>query len=160
MVSRIRVPGVPADFRVPPGWPQPTDAWIRANALWSPPTGWRPRPDVPPAPAGWGYWVPNPLWKRVAYGQIPAGRVRRFGFSTIVNVVLVACIALAAVTRIPLFGTAAFLIAITCVAATIVQEIKRSRYDRLLLAEFAVAADRERTRRLTREYQRYLVDAA
>jgi hypothetical protein len=53
---------VPADFRVPRGWPTPTDKWVRDNAFWQPAAGWSPPEAAAAAPDGWEFWTPNKLW--------------------------------------------------------------------------------------------------
>jgi collagen type III alpha len=37
-------------FNPPPGWPPAPDGWV-------PPDGWTPPSNLPPAPAGWQWWV-------------------------------------------------------------------------------------------------------
>jgi hypothetical protein len=40
-------------FNVPPNWPKPPLGW-------EPPADWAPDPSLPPAPAGWVFWLPAP----------------------------------------------------------------------------------------------------
>jgi len=48
----VSVPGF--RFNAPPGWPPPPPGW-------SPPEGWLPDPAWPVAPAGWQFWIPDPV---------------------------------------------------------------------------------------------------
>jgi hypothetical protein len=150
------VPGVPADFRLPRGWPTPTDKWVRENAFWQPPPGWTPVAGARAAPEDWSYWVPNTLWTRVAAPR--SGSIAPF--VRIANWLVIVYIAarvaglflgnppaLAAIALIPMIG------AIVCF---VTYGVLRRRLTRQLMVEFAVLAQRGRTERLTKEYQRYL----
>ena len=154
--KRIRVPGVPADFCVPPGWPSPTDKWIRDNALWQPPAGWTPVPNAAAAPPEWRYWVPNRLWSQTtgAYYRSIAIWARLSNWS--------AALWLVAFAASAFFGFSPMLriIGLSAVAASvalfIVHESLKVRISKKLLAQFAIVAQHGRQQRLTREYQRYL----
>lgn len=56
-------------FRTPPGWPTPSAAWVDLYQGAEPAAGWTPADDLPPAPAGWVFWVPTrPLRRSVSRG--------------------------------------------------------------------------------------------
>ncbi|NLP82808.1 hypothetical protein HF576_03015 [Microbacterium sp. CFH 90308] len=155
----IRVPNVAADFRVPPGWPAPTNAWIRANAFWNPPEGWVPLDHLRPAPTGWKYWRPNPTWNRMSarlFGRVNA--LRRVGdWLVIVWIVLL-------IVRLSLPPLAALnVLSITCalaaLACLIIAEGLRARQTRSAMKRIASVALEEREKRLVRNYQKYLLEA-
>lgn len=159
MARRIRVAGVPADFRVPRGWPTPTDRWIRANAFWVPPVDWTPLPEVPPAPHRWTFWTPNPLWNTTRAHVYSSLRVWTW--------VGVAGFVLGVLTRVWAFAgdppremlTAAGLVTFALLATSLIgYAAGHRRLTQRALAQHAVAAAEGRTQRLTREYQRYLLD--
>ena len=154
--KRIRVPGVPADFRVPPGWPSPTDKWIRDNAMWQPPAGWTPAPNVVAAPSGWHYWVPNKLWSQTTgayYSSIAIWARLSNWCAALWLVAFAASVFLGFSPMLRLIGWSA---AVASLALIIVHEWLKARMSKKLLAQFAIVAQRGRERRLTREYQRYL----
>lgn len=155
----IRLPNVAADFRVPPKWPQPTDAWIRANLFWEPPEGWVPIDGLPPAPPGWKFWRPNPTWHRVS-----APLFRRVDMIRRVAVAVMVIFLVVVVTRFALptnslfvwLSSACALAGLTCL---IVSEVLRSRTTRAAINRITIAAAEERHKRVVREYQRYLREA-
>lgn len=159
MARRIRVAGVPADLRVPRGWPAPTDRWIRTNAFWVPPADWTPMPGVRPAPANWTFWVPNRLWEQTREAVYRPLRVW--------NRVVIAGVALSILLRVwvamtvPPTGVTT-LIWVVWLLAMIIGFVgyitHRRRLTQRALARHAILAAEGRTQRLTREYQRYLVD--
>ncbi len=158
--KRARVPGLPADFRVPRGWPTPTDRWLRENALWVPPAGWAPLPDTPPAPVGWRFWSPNKLWRVIA-GQYYTGIAWMRRTANWLGVLwIVAAVAAAVVHGSLLFSGIAAIALLAGVVLEIRFRVRVHRITVALLAGFAVVADRERTARLTTAYQSYLRDAA
>jgi hypothetical protein len=160
VTKRVRVPGVPVDFRVPRGWPTPTDRWIRENVLWSPPPGWTPLPGAPSAPSGWQYWTPNDQWSTfTATYYRPIRKWNRTAnwlgvlwiVATVAGIVYPASIPFHAVAVVALLAGVGFALAYQALDA---------RTTRDILANLAIVADQERARRLTRAYQRYLTDAA
>ena len=159
-VRKVRVPGVPADFRVPPGWPTPTDRWVRANAFWQPPAGWVPLPDTRPAPDGWRYWDPNPEWDRryaANYRDIAVwGRVPNV-LAVVWLLIVVASFFAPEVAALAILGWLALLAAFGCL---IVHEVLRRRITQRALSYLAGVAADARGKNLIREYQRYLMDAA
>mgnify|MGYP003582515305 CR=1 FL=1 len=151
---RVRVPGVPVDFRVPAGWPTPTDRWIQDNVFWQPVSGWTPRSELQPAPEGWRYWSPNPEWRGAT---APAYRFTRV-WARVAALLGIPCIVLVVVALfagIPLvvqvFGWVVGAIAISCL---VVYGIVRRRITHRVLMEAALIAAQERRERLIREYQR------
>jgi hypothetical protein len=154
------VPGVPADFRVPPGWPTPTDRWVRANTFWQPPAGWAPLPDTPAAPDGWRYWDPNPEWDRryaANYRHIAVwGRVPNV-LAVVWLLLVVASFFAPEVVAFALLGWLALLAAFGCL---VVHEVLRRRITKRALTYLAGVAADARGKNLIREYQRYLMDAA
>ncbi len=158
-VRRIRVAGVPADFRVPRGWPSPTDKWVRENVFWQPPPGWAPLSDLRPAPVDWVYWTPNPLLPRIAARPFRAiaGWMR---MSNVLALAFLVALAGAAVTGHPALRTLGTCFAAAAVVCVLVHESLRARTTRRLVIEFALVAERGRSERLTKEYQRYLTAAA
>jgi hypothetical protein len=159
-VRKVRVPGVPADFRVPPGWPTPTDRWVRANTFWQPPAGWAPLPDTPAAPDGWRYWDPNPEWDRryaANYRHIAVwGRVPNV-LAVVWLLLVVASFFAPEVVAFALLGWLALLAAFGCL---VVHEVLRRRITKRALTYLAGVAADARGKNLIREYQRYLMDAA
>lgn len=159
MSRRIRVAGVPADFRVPRGWPTPTDRWIRTNAFWVPPLGWTPLPDLKPAPRHWTYWSPNPLWHKTRGAAYRGLRV----WSRLTWIVLLGSAAAgwwARTVQAPApVTTSLSILTATLIVVSLIGYIAtyRSATSRAL-AQHAVVAAEGRTKRLTREYQRYLLD--
>ncbi|WP_137766537.1 hypothetical protein [Curtobacterium sp. SGAir0471] len=53
-------------FRTPPGWPTPSAAWTDLYEGAEPAAGWTPADGLPPAPAGWVFWVPTRELRRSA----------------------------------------------------------------------------------------------
>lgn len=152
--------GVPADFRVPRGWPTPTDKWIRENAFWQPPPGWSPTPTATAAPDGWEFWTPNKLWWQTtgaSYQSITLwGRLSNWlGY-----LFLVTLIGSAFIGPSPMLRLVGYSAALASIALLIVHESLKARLSKRLLAQFAVVAQRGRQERLTREYQRYLTAMA
>ena len=159
-VRKVRVPGVPADFRVPPGWPTPTDRWVRANTFWQPPAGWAPLPDTPAAPDGWRYWDPNPEWDRryaANYRDIAVWARVPNVLAVVWLLIVVAGFFAPEVVALAILGWLALLAAFGCL---IVHEVLRRRITRRALAYLAGVAADARGKNLIREYQRYLMDAA
>ena len=55
---------LPRVYNPPPGWDEELVSWQAANVGWAPPSAeWTPAspPGVRPAPAGWQFWVINPI---------------------------------------------------------------------------------------------------
>jgi hypothetical protein len=55
---------LPRVYNPPPGWDEELVSWQAANVGWAPPSaGWTPDspPGARPAPAGWQFWVINPI---------------------------------------------------------------------------------------------------
>ncbi len=158
-VRRIRVEGVPADFRVPRGWPTPTDKWVRENVFWQPPPGWAPLSDLRPAPVDWVYWTPNPLIAHVAARSFRAvaGWMR---MSNVLAVAFLVTIAGAAMTGQPALRMLGLGFAFASIVCVVVHHALHARITRRLVIEYAIVADRGRTERLTKDYQRYLTAAA
>lgn len=153
--KRIRVPGVPADFRVPPGWPVPTDRWIRENALWHPPNGWAPLPNIAPAPAQWRFWVPNELGRRVM-GRRFRSIAWMAGLASAGGYLFLALVILGAVLDVTELRLVAWGIGLGAVTLLVAHESVTSRRSARLLAEMTALAERGREERLKREYQHYL----
>jgi len=154
------VSGVPADFRVPPGWPVPTDRWVRANTFWQPPAGWMPISGIPPAPEGWRFWAPNPEWDRryaanyrsiAMWGRIP---------NVLAVVWLLTIVASFFVPENPAPAIAAWLALLAAFGCLVVHEVLRRRMTRRALTHLAGVAADARGKYLIREYQRYLVEVA
>lgn len=155
-VRRVRVPGVPADFRVPVGWPTPVDRWLRDNAFWQPPPGWTPRPALRPAPKHWQYWSPNPAWRTAAAPVFRSIRPWAQAASALGTVWLLLLL-VALLVGLPLVAiTIGGMAAVGAVACLVVYAILRSRLVRRVMAEAAIVAERERRERMMLEYQRYL----
>lgn len=156
---RIHVEGVPADLLIPRGWPIPTDKWIRDNALWHPPPGWTPVPNVSPAPAGWSFWTTNKLWWRVTAAHFQSIRLL-LRISNWLAFAWLAFIVASALLDSPAVRAVAIILMIASLTLVIVHEVRKARMAKTLIAEFAVVAQRGRHERLTREYQRYLTAMA
>nr|WP_274636519.1 hypothetical protein [Microbacterium bovistercoris] len=157
---RIRVPGVAADFRVPPGWTTPTDQWIRENAFWRPPAEWTPRDGLPLAPADWVFWLPNTHW--YATGTSMYRGVMRWQTSAawLALASILVTTASAFLSAFPLVRLAGTALGAAMLACLIVYTVLRARTTRRLFRQLESEADRRRSQRLTREYQRYLVTSA
>lgn len=156
---RIRVAGVRGDFRTPPGWPTPTDHWIRANTFWQPPTDWTPLPGLKPAPEGWRFWTTNETWEVAAsknYAPLH-GWIRSFKIAAFAST---ATFIAAFVLQLPELRLAAMLIFVIAIACLVVFQVRKRRMTIALLAHAMQGAERARAERLAREYQRYLVDAS
>lgn len=156
---RIRVAGVRGDFLTPRGWPTPTDEWIRANAFWQPPEGWVPRPGLKPAPQGWRFWTTNKTWETAAvkYYAPLQGWMRASNIAAVAAIAgWVGSIALQ-LGLLRLAAFAFFLIGFICL---MVFRAKKRRMTATLFSHVTVGAEHGRAERLTREYQRYLLDAA
>ena len=156
---RIRVAGVRGDFRTPPGWPTPTDGWIRANTFWQPPADWTPLPGLKPAPKNWRFWTTNKTWdaSTANYYAPLNGWLRAF------NIAAFACTAsfiAAFVLRFPELRLAATIFALIAFSCLVVFQVRRRRMTRELMAHATRGAERARAERLAREYQRYLLDAS
>ena len=152
---RVRVPGVPVDFRVPVGWPTPTDRWVQDNAFWRPSPGWTPRPGLQPAPKGWRYWSPNPGWRNATtpvYRSIrPWARASAIvGALSLIVVVLSLFAEISGVAQA--LGWTFGVVAATSVA---IYGMLRRRLTRVLMVEAAAVAEQARWQRMVREYQRY-----
>ena len=153
---RIRVPGVPADFRVPQGWPTPTDKWVRDNAFWQPPTGWTPLPSLPAAPENWVYWAPNRLWNQSMSGHFRSIAVWARASNWLGLVWLITLVAGPLIGYSPLLRVFGLTAGLTALALAVLHEGMKSRRTKRLMTEFAILAQRGRHERLIREYQRYL----
>lgn len=156
---RIRVTGVRGDFRTPPGWPTPTDHWIRLNTFWTPPAGWTPLPGVKPAPEGWQFWTTNKTWDVAAtrYYAPLGGWMRAFNIAAFAST---ATFIAAFVSQLPELRLAAmlfFVIAFTCL---VVFQARKRRMTAELMTHVTRGAERARAERLAREYQRYILDAS
>ena len=158
--KRIRVPGVPADFWVPPGWPTPTDKWIRDNAFWQPPSGWTPLPGTVMAPPEWRYWTPNKLWSQTTGAYYSAIGIWTSLANWAAAVWIVAFVASPFLGYPPTLRIVAWCAAIASLSFIVVHESLKARISKRLLAQFALMAQRGRQERLTREYQRYLTAMA
>lgn len=156
----MRVAGVPADFRVPRGWPTPTDQWVRANALWQPPIGWSPPQTSTPAPEGWEFWSPNKLWWQTTGAYYRPLAVWRRLSNGLGAVFIVTGLASAIIGPSPMLRLVAYSAALASLALLVVHEVLKARLSKRLLAQFAAVAQRGRTDRLTHEYQRYLTAMA
>lgn len=156
----IRVPGIPADLRIPRHWPTPTDKWVRDNAFWHPPAGWTPVPGKDPAPEGWTYWVANPLWSRAMAPHFRAIAALRRVANGLCVVWVAALIASPFLGYPPPLRALGLLAMLACSISFISYEVLRARTTKRLLQEFAVLAHRGRAERLTSEYQRYLTAVA
>ena len=157
---RIRVPGVPGDFRVPPGWPTPTDRWVRENVFWDPPADWRPLAGLRPAPPGWLFWEPNAMFMRLeaehfrpiaVWSRLSAGLLVLWIVALIADQLLGYPLALRAVALTAVLG------ALVCRG---IHAILQSLIRQGLTAEFAFVADRARTERMSIEYVRYRLAVA
>jgi len=155
----IRVAGVPGDFRVPRGWPVPTDRWIRTNAFWVPPEGWTPTPGLRPAPKGWGFWRVNSLWLKTSGHLYKRARAWSSCSFAAVVIALAARVvsSLADLEVLAIVAIAALLVALALQVTYLISYI---RITRRALRDCAEMAEESRHRRLTREYQRYLLDTA
>lgn len=158
--KRIRVSGVPADFRVPPGWPTPTDKWIRDNAFWQPPKGWTPIEKARAAPEGWRFWAPNELWQRSIGGRLRSVALLRTIANWLALVWLATLVVAFMLDYPPVLAVVGLTAAFSAFGLVIASEVLRTRKSKRLIAEFAVVAERGRRDRLTREYQRYLTAMA
>ncbi|WEK13886.1 MAG: hypothetical protein P0Y48_01350 [Candidatus Microbacterium phytovorans] len=158
MARTIRVAGVPADFRVPRGWPVPTDRWIRTNAFWVPPADWTPTTHLRPAPRGWRFWQPNPLWSQSQAQLYRRARIWLYAGFTLMLLGVGSRI-LGSVTRDDAFALLSFALLGVALASYIVHAVVWARITRGTLQRFAEIAEESRRRYLTREYQRYLLDA-
>jgi hypothetical protein len=160
---RIRVAGVTADFRVPRGWPTPTDRWVRENAFWQPPTGWAPIDGLRPAPPGWQFWQPNPAWRGVAGRYLEPARMwmRASTWFAAASVVVGLATLLLPVNGIPVApsGWLTVLVACAFLCAIVALGVRRRLMSRALTA-LTDMAEQSRTERLVKAYQRYLLDAA
>ncbi|BDV31254.1 hypothetical protein [Microbacterium terricola] len=156
---RIRVSGVRGDFRTPPGWPTPTDNWIRANTFWQPPAEWTPLPGLKPAPKGWQFWTTNRTWDNAAtkYYAPLNGWMRVFNIAAFAST---ATFIAAFIAHIPVLGLAAMLLFVFAFACLVVVHVRRRRMTAELITHATRGAERARAERLAREYQRYLVDAS
>lgn len=157
---RIRVAGVSADFRVPRGWPTPTDGWVRSNVFWQPPPGWTPRPDLPRASLDWRFWVPNEQWKAMSASRYRSATRWLYTAGAVALLHLAVRAGLASAV-LPDTATLALLpLALAAVACLVMFGLARRRATKHLLTELAVLAERKRAERLTREYQHYLLDGS
>lgn len=161
-MSVVRVPGVTADFRAPRGWPTPTDSWIRANAFWQPPAGWTPMEGVRPAPEGWRFWAPNPLWHRVNATHFrritPVRRAADILGYAVVLFVLLRWVLGPQQTVVLIVPT--YVAALAGVTCLVIFAVLRGRLTRDAVAAMTEGAAVERHQRLVREYQKYLSGVA
>lgn len=156
---RIRVAGVRGDFRTAPGWPTPTDHWIRANTFGTPPAGWTPLPGLKPAPHDWRFWTTNKTWDVAAtkYYAPLNGWMRAFHMAAFAST---ATFIAAVLTRLPELRLAAMLFFAMALACLVVHQVRRRRMTAELMTHVTRGVERARAERLAREYQRYLVDAS
>ena len=158
-MGKVRIPGLAADFRVPRGWPVPTDSWLRSNAFWDPPEGWVPLPGLPRAPAGWRFWQPNDQWQR---GNPALYRPTLIWLraSSVLGWLFLATLASSALLRLGGTDVVLWPVGVALLAAGsmcfVAGEVIRGRITRSAMVQIAVLAAAERERRLVREYQRYL----
>jgi hypothetical protein len=145
---------------VPPGWPTPTDKWIRDNAFWQPPTGWTPIEKVRAAPEGWQFWTTNKLWQRSIGDRLRSVVILRRIANWLALIWLATLVAAFLLDYPPLLRLVGFAAALSAFGLVVVSEVLRARKSKRLIAEFAVVAERGRRDRLTREYQRYLTAMA
>lgn len=153
-IARARVPGVPADFRVPRGWPTPNDQWVRENALWIPPPGWTPLPGLRPAPAGWRYWRPNRLWPIVARTHLSRSRTWWAVADGMLLLTLVCSVLAARVHGEGLTFAATQALAVATVVVMITAATVRWQAQRMAEVVFASLAAAGRLRRLEDECQK------
>ncbi len=158
MARTIRVAGVPADFRVPRGWPVPTDRWIRTNAFWVPPDDWTPTTYLRPAPRGWRFWQPNPLWTQSQAQLYRRARIWIYAGFTLMLVGVVLRV-VGSVVRDDAFALVSLTLFAAALACYITYAVVWARITRRTLHRFAEIAEDSRRQYLTREYQRYLLDA-
>lgn len=147
--------GVGADFLVPHGWPAPTDRWIRINALWQPPPGWTPLPDLPSAADGWRFWSPNRAWHVVnasAYAHL-GGWVHATTGALLAGFAGAAAARLLDLPLLYLVAAGALLVALGC---RVVHAVQRRRLTAVLFAAATFGAEHARRNRLVADYQRYL----
>lgn len=156
---RVHVEGVPADMLIPRGWPIPTDKWVRDNALWHPPPGWSPGPNVEPAPANWNFWTPNKLWWQITPAHFQSIRILQRVSNWLVPIWLLSMVG-AGLLDSPALRAVAITAMIVALALAIIHEVLKGRMSKALIAKFAIVAQRGRQERLTREYQRYLTAMA
>lgn len=159
-VRQIRVAGVPADFRVPRGWPTPTDRWIRENAFWQPPHGWTPGPQSPAAPADWQFWTPNRLWWTTRAQAFQPAEVWRRLASLLSFVGIAFFIAGRFFDPSLGFGWLWFAAIVASLVLIVIHDRHRTRISNALLEDHARVAAHGRHERLTRDYQRYLTAVA
>lgn len=154
---RIRVAGVPADFRLPRGWPTPSDRWVRDNAFWEPPPGWTPQPSLPAAPADWRFWTPNTLWSRTMWRHFHsiAPWIRVSNWLTYTWLFSM-CVVTPILQSPRWMAVIMITLAAGALACFFVYEVLKARITKQVLVQFAVIAQRDRQQRLTREYQHYL----
>jgi hypothetical protein len=156
LAQRIRLPGLAADFHVPRGWPTPTDRWVRENLFWQPPHAWTPRPGLKAAPAAWRFWLPNDNWRatssrhyRTVTVWLKASSWLGLGFLVVSTI--------SALLGFPTgLRVLAILTVLACAVCVATHEVLRRRMTRRVLEALEAVAERERTQRLTREYQQYL----
>lgn len=80
----VAADGAPLSFRVPPGWPAPSEMWVYLNQAWMPPTAaWVPRANVPAPPLDWEYWAPTPVFDELRREVAARHRRRVVGAGTI-----------------------------------------------------------------------------
>lgn len=153
---RVRVPGVPADFRVPSGWPTPIDRWVQDNAFWQPPPGWTPRPGLRPAPDRWRYWSPNPAWRAAMAPVLRSIRPWAQAAGVLGAVWLVVLLIALWAGPSPVTVVAGGSLGVGAIACLVVYILFRDSLVRRVMAEAAIVAERERRARMMLEYQRYL----
>lgn len=113
----------PFRFRTPPGWPTPSDDWVRLHQAAEPPAGWSPAPEVPSAPAEWVFWRTVP---RVFRSYLPAG-ARRLRLAQRIGLV-VALVSFVAVLVVAALGGPAVIGLAPLVAGLAVVVVTASRH--------------------------------
>jgi hypothetical protein len=112
------------------------------------------------APPNWRFWQPNPLWWKSPLSSFPSIAL----LPRLANLLAWVWIGLAVASVVldldPAVRPIAFVAGFASLALTVISEILKARKSRERIQEFAVVAQRARTERLTREYQRYLTAMA
>ncbi|MBN9187416.1 hypothetical protein [Microbacterium sp.] len=159
-VRRVRISGLPADFCVPPGWPVPSERWVRENALWAPPPAWRPIPGAPRPPTGWRFWTPNEGWSRYTAPFYRPIRKWALTANVLAAVWIITSIATALQPTAVSLRAVALAAFVAGIGFALAHRALWKRTTATVFSELALVAEEERTKRLTREYQLYLRDAA
>jgi hypothetical protein len=133
---------------------------VRENAFWTPPPGWAPVEAAAAAPPDWRFWQPNPLWWKSPLSSFPSIAL----LPRLANLLAWVWIGLAVASIVlelhPAIRLVAFLLGFASLTLTVVSEVLKARKSKERIQKFAIVAQRTRTERLTREYQRYLTAMA